>query len=652
MKRFNINILNKCAALLMIFLLLLSLVACNSAGKNDSESSDDYSITDGLPFDETEPRPTDVPETSDTGTAQSDNQVSSNTPETTTNAQPDESDQPEEKSDGLTATQRNSINMLNYMTALIQKVDEERNNQLFLESAYDSFDNLYPNSVDTETNAQVDALLDTIQNYRMIAEKRERLQFIYEQNRAQAMRKAIPNPVSLLNVVQSGSLLKAAVSVLYMAIDSATSYQEAASQADLQFIKDGWELDDKESAELHNSNKNRLNYLFTMVRNYDLPGDYALSKSSIEDFVAWSKKPDTQLVSKISWFESHQDTYSEYGPYWLEIAKDYYNQGEYEKCLNATKKYEKISTRIFRDNIDFASVLPMTIVSAKETLNQKEYISEADRYCKIILEETKDSDFSLRYFVAQIYIDLYSITNNNSFLDQAYEIAYNNVNVLADKQRASNAAYLSEIKKAKAKDGASKREKQEVKDYNEALEEERKIALPPVDEAFYLNCDLLFALSKEKNISKSEKDKIEAILHVEGETIFLADIVDSRFWFSSKNEIKTKDISIDFDGKTIKLPATCVTDRSVLTVTISNGDTINDWKVDNVKRPKGADCSEYVATFKSDAIKKHKYQVGETLVIKITPVASTPEEIIEFNYNVVEEKKAVIFDGIGFERVN
>ena len=92
----------------------------------------------------------------------------------------------------------------------------------------------------------------------MISVKRDRLVYIYEQNRAQAMRQAIPNPLGLLRAVQSGSLLKAAVSVLYMAVDAKTSYDSATSQAYLQFIQEGWELDDAESAALHESTKAAL----------------------------------------------------------------------------------------------------------------------------------------------------------------------------------------------------------------------------------------------------------------------------------------------------------------------------------------------------------------------------------------------------------
>ena len=561
----------------------------------------------------------------------------------------------EENDDGLSATQRNSINMLNYMTALTQNVNEQKKNQLFLETAYNSFDNLYPNSVDTKTQAQITSLMDTIQNYRMISVKRDRLEFIYEQNRAQAMRQAIPNPVALLSAVQSGSLLKAAASVLYMAVDSATSYKAATSQADLQFIKDGWELDDAESAELHNSTKNALTYLLNMVRDYDIPGDYALNREAVEDFVLWSSKPDSQLVAKISWFESHESTYSEFGPYWLEVAKDYYNAEEYEKCLEAFERYETIITRIFRKNIDYATALPMAIISAKETMNEDEYVATADRYCSTILSNTKDADWSLRYFVAQIYMDLYSITEKTSYLDAAYKIAFDNVVVLVDEQRSLNDAYLADVVEAKAEKGATKREKQEVSSYNKALKEERKIALPPVSEALYLNCDLLFALADERNISTADQRKIEAVLHENGEPIFLTQALDSRFWFDNKpSEINADDISISFDGEKLTIPASCITDRSTIIVTVSgeNGKTLADWNVDNVKRPKKSeDCSEFIVTFTSKDGKDYKYQSGDVVTITVVPVAESPEEHIDFTYNVVAVKKALVFNGVKFERV-
>ena len=133
----------------------------------------------------------------------------------------------------------------------------------------------------------------------MISVKRDRLEYIYEQNKAQALRQAIPNPMGLLSAVQSGSTLKGAASILYMAVDAKSSYDAASSQADLQFLKDGWELDDQTADELHNSTKNALNYMYNMVRDYDLPGDYALNDESVEAFVSWTAKEN--LVRFLGW---------------------------------------------------------------------------------------------------------------------------------------------------------------------------------------------------------------------------------------------------------------------------------------------------------------------------------------------------------------
>ena len=143
--------------------------------------------------------------------------------------------------DELTEDQRKFINILNYMTVLTQKVNAAKGDQLFLESAYTILKNdIYPNSVDIKTQAQITNLMDTINSYRMINVKKERLEYIYEQNKAQALREAIPNPIGLLSAIQSGSMLKTAASVLYMTIDSLFKYKTAMSQADKQFIEDGW----------------------------------------------------------------------------------------------------------------------------------------------------------------------------------------------------------------------------------------------------------------------------------------------------------------------------------------------------------------------------------------------------------------------------
>jgi hypothetical protein len=559
----------------------------------------------------------------------------------------------EDSADGLTDIQRNSINMLNYMTVLTQKINEYSKNQLFLESAYSALvNNVYPNSVDTKTQAQITSLMDTIENYRMISVKRKRLEYIYEQNCAQAMRQAIPNPVGLLSAVSSGSMLKAAASVIYMGIDSASSYSSATSQADQQYVKDGWELDDEEAKELHESTKTALAYMFDMVRTNSLPGDYVLNQSSVENFVTWSEK--TNLVSVISWLEENKNTYQEFGPYWLELAEDYYQTGDYKSCLSAIESYESVTTRIFRKDYDYAEALPMAIISAKEIMSEDDYVEIASKYCSFIKSNTDDSDWSLRYFAAQINLDLYAATHDTSYLDEAYNISYNNVNVLVDEQRELNNTYLNKIKKATADKDATKREKSEVKKYNKALKAERKIALPPVSEALYLNCDLLFALAEEKGISDKEQSNIDAILHEDDAQIFLTTALDDKFWFDKNHEdLMADEISIKFDGDSLKIPVTIISDRSEISVNIESSEettALSDWKIKEVKRPKKSSYTEYSAEFTSAKGKDYKYHDGDMVTVIITPVTESPDETLSFKFVAKAGKKYLFIPDINFER--
>ena len=556
------------------------------------------------------------------------------------------------------STRQNSINMLNYMTTMTQRVNENKRNQLFLDSAYDSFDNLFPNSVDRKTQAQVKSLMDTIQGYRMLSEKRERLQYIYEQNRAQALRSAMPNPLGLLSTVQSEDKIRAAASVMYMVVDSASSYQAAASQADEQFVRDGWELDDAEAQELHKSILDAQDYMLDMVRDYDIPGDYALNRKAVQDFVSWSSKGDSELERKIAWFESESSkkTYSQFGPYWLELAQDYYNYGDYGKCLEAIRRYESISTRIFRKNTEYAEVLPMAIVSARETMDDTAYVQAAAKYCELIRENTEDDDWSLRYFASQIYVDLYSIARDHTYLDEAYELVRGNVVVLVDEQRALNKSYLQDIKKVKvpSKNPFDPKAK-EARSYNKALEKEREIALPPVSEALYLNCDLLFALAEERGVDDAERGKIDHILHAGGEPIFLAQALDNRFRLDVSTDEESPDsINVTFDGSSFSIPASFVTDRSTIVVTVSGSGeavTFDDWKVDKVKRPKGStECSEFIVTYTSASAKEHEFTAGDSITIQVIPVAETPEEHIDFGYNAIASKQFLVVDGVSFER--
>lgn len=573
------------------------------------------------------------------------------------------------ESDSLTTTQLNSLNMLNYLTVLTQEINESKQSRVYLESAYSSLiNNIYPNAVDSRTQSQLMNILDTLENYRMLTVKRERIEYIYEQNRAQALRKAIPNPIGLLSAVQSGSPLKIAASVLYMAVDSKNSYDSAIAQANMQYLQDGWELDDEEARGVHNSRKNAFAYMLNMVRDINavrdnpLTGDYALNEDAVQNFVEW--KNNTNNVRKIAWLETNQKTYQKFGPYWLELAGSYYNAGEYGNCLDAIRQYESVYTRIFRKDYDYAKALPMAILSSKELLSKEDYVKYAEECLERILANTDGKDITLRYYAALFYIDLCGVSGNKEYLNKAYKIVFDNINILVDKQKELNEEYLAEVKKINASDIKTdrnandeakkkvKREKEEAKEFNRQLKEERKVALPPVNELLYLNCDLLFSLANQMGISENEKTRINSVLHGNGEKLFLSQTLDDRYWFDNESGFNINEVEVKFEKNSLFIPATLVTDKSSVSVSIiTNGgtETIEDWTVDQVYRMNKNSFDSFLVNYKSKKAKSIRYKPGDKVIITVTPVIDTPDKTVKIDFSVVE-KKRLIGSSIKFER--
>lgn len=603
-----------------------------------------------------------VKETQETTTAPTETKATETSPPETTApvTEPTEPASTDVEDEAPETPQRKAVNMLNYITVLTQGIHASSGSRVYLDSVKSSLqNNLALSAIDSETQKQINNLWKTIDGYSMVAVKRERIEFMYEQNKAQAMREAIPNPLGMLSAVQSGNALKAAASVLYMAIDAKASYDRASTEADLKYIQDGWELEDAEAKELSNSQLNLLNYMINMSRNNGFPDDWALKPDDVEAFVEWTSKDNpSDLTSKINWLEDHEATYREFRTYWLELAQDYYEAGKYEKCLEAIEGYEEVAMHIFDKDFDYARALSLAIVSAKNVMSKDEYIAYADKYVKVIKDNCDDKDWTLLYFVAQVYVDLYSCSKEdehlrNAYLEKAYQIAFNSANVLAYEQADMNKTYLNPVEKQAAEKDASARQKQEVKEYNTLIAQRRKTELPPVNEFFYLNCELLFALADQLNKPLEARQEIDAIVHKDGKCIFLTEALDNRFWASkSVSEIDSDDIKIEFNGEKIVIPAICLTDRSVVTVSVSDGTVLDDWIIKEVKRPKnGMDCSEFMVTMTSQEGKKHQYSAGETITITVIPVSDAPDHVLEFKFEVNETTTLGFIKGIDIERI-
>ena len=547
----------------------------------------------------------------------------------------------------------NSIGMLNYLTVLTKEIGESKNSRLFLENAYSSLiNNTYPNAVDEDTLFQLRDILDNLEAFRMTEVKRERLEYVYEQNKAQALRDAIPNPLGLLSAVKSFNLVSLVSSVVYMAVDSATSYASGNAQADMQYLQDGWALDDQEAQTLHNLRSNAFTYMVTMVNMYNLPGDLALNEESVSRFVAWENEGNT--VRRIQLLEENKSTYEAYGAYWLLLARSYYDVGRYADCIKAIDSYEKLSTRIFRRDYELAEVLPIVIIAADQVYDGNDYVEAVTHYPNALLDNSAIDDWSSHYFAAQAYIDLYNRTQNQTYLSNAYDLALSNVTHLVSDQRKLNETYMADVITTAIPKGTSDQQKKEIESYNKLVTEERKTAVPPVSNALVLNCDLLFALADTINVSDAERTKIDDILHYGSSRLFLTEPLDDLYWFVNPYEgTNATDINVSFTNEAFVVPASFVTEDTSIKATVvghEGTDEFSDFAITKVDRKDKEDTDSFAVTFASPTLKDFKMQKGYAITIEVTPHGSEGIQTHSFEFAVEETTTLGIFHGISYVR--
>ena len=115
-----------------------------------------------------------------------------------------------------------------YLAITAEEIRTSKDNRLALEDIYTSLLNdINPGAIDEITQDHLKNLRDIIKSYLSISVKRERLQFIYNQEKAAAVRSAVPNPLAILSVANSMDWRKLALSVVYTAVDSYNNYKKA-----------------------------------------------------------------------------------------------------------------------------------------------------------------------------------------------------------------------------------------------------------------------------------------------------------------------------------------------------------------------------------------------------------------------------------------
>ena len=170
--------------------------------------------------------------------------------------------EPTEPEPEITVVQQNSINMLNYLAFIAEEIYIAKDNRLILEDIYTSLMNeINPGTIDDITQDHLRNLRDVIKRFLHIETKRERLQYLYNQEKAASMRNAVPDPLAVLSMANSLDWKRLVASVAFTVVDSYNNYKTASENAEQEFLLSGWELDDEETDTIQRNREYAFDYI-------------------------------------------------------------------------------------------------------------------------------------------------------------------------------------------------------------------------------------------------------------------------------------------------------------------------------------------------------------------------------------------------------
>jgi hypothetical protein len=334
-----------------------------------------------------------------------------------------------------------SLALVNYLATEARIIMESTGNRLMLKNVYDRLiNNIDKRRVDEEALQHFLSMMDTIHRFDNNATARERLQYLFERQQAQAILSAVPSPLAIMGTVHimaRDGLAAGIASVIGITASSVLNYQKEKNQTELEYLQKFWDLEDQEKATLHELRKDMFAYGTQIANRYNVKG--VVSESDIDDFVKY--KIGVNKSSRLSYLEANRSKYISYPPYYLTLADTYYEFGRFQDCINAIEQYEKSYIPIFTINYDYAETLTRGVVALSEVYkdNPNLYVQKTNDYLTKIANNTNsESQWLIRYFVAVSYLDLLSLVNNDTarrqYLTNAYNLLEGNIRQLAGEQ--------------------------------------------------------------------------------------------------------------------------------------------------------------------------------------------------------------------------
>ena len=387
------------------------------------------------------------------------------------------------------------IILMNYITTKIEEVINTRDEILLYETLDNIENNIKPSYLKSTTREKVLKLIDGI--YEKLKENiaLKRINYIYEQKEANAMNEVLkPNVMSLLTTSIATTVTKdpmtAALTIGSLVVDRVQAYNTAIEESEDKYLKDNWKIEDEILENVKTLKKDLLEYRSKMVEEHNIPDEMVLSPKDVDEYGKNSIESNNSI--RLRFFQDNLSVYKGYPQIFLELARCYYENQDYKKCVEYIDKYLNIGVNIFKTDKELAKVYPLGFIAASTYMDNTEYekyvLTNIDKMNEMVIQYDIDDSLSdVKYKAALIYLNLYRRTNNATLLKDAYERAKSNIVFLIKKQKELNKEYIE----------LSFGEKGEA----------------PVNNYMVLNLEVLYSLMEKLNLGQNEKNNIMQILY-------------------------------------------------------------------------------------------------------------------------------------------
>ncbi len=353
-------------------------------------------------------------------------------------------------------------------------------------------------TIDGVTETYLKSLFERTTDWKLEDMDRSRLLYNYSQKESRAMSEALkPGPMALLTTAVASAVTKdpltAALSVGSLVADGVSSYYGSLEESEQQYDDGNFKLDKERLKTIDKIKGDFFVYCNTIKAKNNIPNEMIIYPEKARKYS--ENLLDTNLTRKLYYFKESDDKglFDGLPSIHLELAKCYFEKGDYKKCVSEIDKYVESGVNIFNNDENLINTLPLGFAAASKYMSSSDYETYVVKNMKyaeelenlLVSGDIKNTLPMFRYKNILVYMDLYGKTNKKEYLDKAYSKCKSNIIPLVREQRK--------------------------------LEEQDKMA---INELLINNLEALKALAEKRGIDNNEKKELNELILGDNYVIF------------------------------------------------------------------------------------------------------------------------------------